>query len=56
VILKLVEHLNGHRMLLVLDNFEHVLEASAQVSEVINRTENSLSHHVKGQDFQKKLA
>ena len=40
-ITKLVEHLNGHRMLLVLDNFEHVLDASGLVSEVINKTKNS---------------
>ena len=38
---KLAEYLNGHRMLLVLDNFEQVLEASPLISEVINRTENS---------------
>jgi len=37
----LVDFLNGHRILLVLDNFEHVLDASAIISEVIRQTRNS---------------
>ena len=38
---QLVKFLNGHSILIVLDNFEHLLEASTIISEVINRTENS---------------
>lgn len=37
----LVDFLNGHRVLVVLDNFEHVLEASGIISEVIHQTLNS---------------
>lgn len=37
----LVDFLNGHRVLVVLDNFEHVLEASGIISEVIHETLNS---------------
>jgi len=38
---ELVAYLNGHHILMVLDNFEHLLDASAVISDVIQRTENS---------------
>jgi len=38
---ELVEYLNGHHILLVLDNFEHLLTASGIISDIIRRTENS---------------
>jgi len=38
---ELVAYMNGHHILMVLDNFEHLLDASAIISDVIRRTENS---------------
>ncbi|MGH2819665.1 MAG: ATP-binding protein [Actinomycetota bacterium] len=35
----LVEHLRGKRLLLILDNFEQVLEAAAQVGQIVSGTE-----------------
>ena len=37
----LVEYMNGHHILMVLDNFEQLLDASAIIADVIQRTENS---------------
>ncbi len=38
---ELVAYMNGHHILMVLDNFEHLLDASAIISDVIRRTQNS---------------
>ena len=38
---ELIKYMNGHHILIVLDNFEQLLDASAIISEVIQHTENS---------------
>jgi len=38
---ELIEYMNGHHILMVLDNFEQLLDASAIIADVIQRTENS---------------
>jgi len=38
---QLVSYLNGNKVLIVLDNFEQLLDASAIISDVIRQTENS---------------
>ena len=38
---QLITFLNGHHVLVVLDNLEHLLDASPIISNIIQRTENS---------------